>query len=1529
MTNQIRVLFLLMLALIGAASMTSQTQDGVDILLAKARSLEARGRIDLAAENWHKVLLVSPNQTEALAGLARSAKENGQTNEERSYLDKLRSVSPHDPAINAVEKLRVFTPEERSRLDEAGRLAMQHKADDAMKIYRQVLGGEQPPLGKWAQPFYETEAASTGGKEIAISQLRQLCAQNPNQEVYRFWLASLLSYDQKTRRESFDMFQSIKDPGIVEQARDPWRQAILWEKQNPDALASMEAYLQRYHDSEIDPFAAALRVKQQQNLEDADREQGFKALRNKDVDAAERRFEDVLRQSPNDANAIAGLAFVRLDQKRFSEALSLFDRASKLDPKRQDVHDGYDSARFWLAVERGATAQQQNQPDAAVAAYNEALTIRPSDSGALLGLANALLKGKKFPDAEAKFRQVLNQSPNNADAMAGLGFVRLNEGNFDDAARMFAQARKLDPSRKDIDEGYRNANFWAIMSQAAAALKSGRPKEAVAAYRQAVALNANDKDALLGLANASMRADDYPTAAKTYYQLTASYPNDSANWLGLIQAQIGEKAPQAAISTSQQIPSALKQQMENSSDYVSEMAFLYYTADQTPMGDQTLQRALKLANTSDSPDALSWRMQIAGRFMDQGDIGRAVGIYLQATHSHPNDPAGWEGLIGAYTRVNNFSQAIAAVDSMPQHSYEAAMKNTGFLDSVAVLYSTQGQCVQAEDFLNRSIALDKTSGHEPAEGTQLQLADIWVRERNLDNARTLYHDLAARDANSAEAWRGYLAVLHKQHADGTMVAEIAHIPAKVRAQLESDSNFLVLEASAYSTAGRNQDALPLLQQARSLYTKRSEPPPINLDIQTAWTMLAISVDQPGFTEIVLADKRRTDLSAKQRDAVEELWSNRSVRRAEQTFASNQQAGISMLVDAGHEYPADRNINAALASLYLKRNEKEHALDVFRTWGMAGAQAGDFRVAAGIALSSHKNDMADQYLKRGLEQFPKDPQLMHMMARENIARGNYNEGEQELRSALVAVHEQNDAAPLSRPLALPSSYDDQDASSVESGNSRSAAASSSPSKSVPACRPETAKNPPKDAPAEARIQPIRLLLRVPHSRLVSDEDPQAVGNQSPQAASGQNSQAPNNQNPQGASGQSPAPSQSASPAPPTSTQPSSVQPAQQNQEEQMQDEVEAVDNRNTPVMSTGGLGIGRVGDPGLDRLIIFDSPLGSTYAVSNQVRFGVEAHGVYATSGSLDGTSGQMFGTLPAYATYGLGAQLGYSGLAQLSTKTFGMAAGTSPQGFPVHNLIGGIRFRPLNGMFTFQAVRDSVKDSLLSYAGAFDPGTGLHWGGVVSNTGTARFESTPASGDVYKRFGEYASGSYSYLQGANVPNNWDVAGNAGFYWQVVQGLTLGVNANAMHYNRNLNFFSFGQGGYFSPQQYELASIPISWYSRHPRFEYEVRFSGGIQHFEQDASPFYPVLPGAAAVTPGTYAPLSSTDPNYDAQVRLGYRVAPHVYFDIYATANNARNFYTQSLGFSLKFMTRSIPTSTDLHVDSIPDWTGKQPFSVR
>jgi tetratricopeptide (TPR) repeat protein len=1516
MIKFVRVGALILFAFLAVAPViTAQTQSGVEILLSKARSLESRGRMDLAAQNWKQVLLANPNQTAALAGLARYAKQNGNSDEERSYLDRLKKISPKDPEIVAIEKMHVLTPQERDRLDEAGSLAMQHKPDEAMKIYDQVFGNESPS-GKWAEPYYETEAASTGGREKAIAQLRRLVARDKTNEVYRLWLAQVLINDPKTRMEGFQLLESIHDPGTAEQSRALWRQALPWEKENPAALDSVNAYLQRYPDPELQAIQKSLQEKREHAAEEASKEQGFQALRNKNMTAAEAQFQEVLRRSPNDPNAIAGLAFVRLNQKNFEEAVTLFDRARTLSPKRADVREGYETAKFWSLMQQGSTALQQNHPEGAITAYHQALTLHPGDEQATLGIAEAEVRQNRLPDAEAEFQQVLNHSPTNTDAIAGLAFIRLNQKRFDEAVAFFDKARRLVPNRPEIEQGYQNARFWALIQHAAAALDQNQSDVALADYKQALALRPDALDALHGLAGAAERKRDYAQTAQAYTQLTAANPRDVQSWLGLVKAQMAAKNPQQVLATAQRIPPPAKTQLDTRSDFLSELALAYYETNQPDQGDRMLRRATDAAAQSDTTEALNFRLEVASALMEQGKPERAIEVYQQAAKLYPNEVIAWQALVGAYARNHDFAQAKATVHSMPESVYESSTKNGNFLNAVAAIYSADGECNEAEDFLNRSLNLDKAAGRRPPVGTQLQLADIWFREENYAKARQGYHEVLAQDQNSVEAWRGYLTVLHNSQDDRTLLAETQRMPVGVRAQLEKDPTFLTLLAGAQSALGHTEETVQLLQKARSLYESQNQVSPPVMDVQLAWAMLN---DQGNdLIPFLKKVKARVDLTEKQRTTIDEIWSTWSVHASDVAMRNRKpDQAIAILTDAQRELPDDPRLYGALATVYVRERDYQKALGLYESWDMRGAQGDDYRAAAGAASAAHKNDLVNYYLEQGLQHFPSDPGLLEMKGKQEIAHGNYNQGQSYLKMALRAS--KNPPPPgesfTGEPVSLAQPPDTAGRISLPA----------TPGSQAPACRRTTSYAMPSTF--HFKLVSASYDEQGDSSQDNANPNPANQNNQEPANPTGSNGQntgqqpAPNPDN----SGQNTAnqPSTNENTTQPNTTQQNTAS-SQGNTEhqQQLQDEIDVVQNRNTPYSDVGSTASGRVGDAGIDRLIVEDAIAGGSVAGGDRVRLSVFAHGLFLYSGTPDGGSRSLFGTLPAGSTFASQSTAGVTGELQLSTATFGLDFGATPQQFPVSNFTGGLRFRPLGGPITFTATRDSVKDSLLSYAGVRDPGTGIVWGGVVSNTGTLQLDHKT------RRGGQYASVGYSYFTGKNVPDNWSAFGTAGFYFVVVKNLSVGLSVTGMHYDKNLSFFSLGQGGYFSPQQYGIAAIPISWFSRHKRFEYELRANLGAQYIQQDRSSFFPTRFNITLPPQGTYLASNSTGANYYFLGRLGYRIAPHVYFDIFGTANNANNYNIGTVGFSIKILAHRIPTNTDLHVNSIPDWRGNQPFGI-
>jgi len=169
--------------------------------------------------------------------------------------------------------------------------------------------------------------------------------------------------------------------------------------------------------------------------------------------------------------------------------------------------------------------------------------------------------------------------------------------------------------------------------------------------------------------------------------------------------------------------------------------------------------------------------------------------------------------------------------------------------------------------------------------------------------------------------------------------------------------------------------------------------------------------------------------------------------------------------------------------------------------------------------------------------------------------------------------------------------------------------------------------------------------------------------------------------------------------------------------------------------------------------------------------------------------------------------------------------------------------------------------------------------------------------------------AFQYYDGHNVVTNTAWKGGGGIYTRLFkdadQTFTIGVNTTLMGYDKNLSYFTYGQGGYFSPQQYVILNLPIEWTGRNGAFTYDLKGSIGVQHYRQDASNYFPLgssgslqaaaagqaaLIGSGVDSGAQYPGQSKTGVSYSLSAVGEYQLAPQLAFGATASLGNAYQY---------------------------------------
>ncbi len=1100
------------------------------------------------------------------------------------------------------------------------------------------------------------------------------------------------------------------------------------------------------------------------------------------------------------------------------------------------------------------------------------------------------LKEGNTAEAEKQFDDALAKDNASGRAHAGLGYVRMKTGDFAGAVQQFEAARKTSPNDSTLRNSLDSAKFWEAMRLGSQAADTANWADAITHYQTALALRAHDHDALRALGGALLASGSAANAIPYLSAAVRAQPSDESSWCAFVQAKLQAEGAEPAVAAIRSVPQSLQPELNRNISWKAVESSAYSAA-----GDD--ERALSLYRELTASDlgklTADEQIQIASLALHFQQPAEALPYARQAVDTAPGKAGAWEVLLSALVATQRIQEAEGVYARMPLPAQQAAMSHASFLATLASLKQSGGDLEGAASLLEKSLdAAGGVRSETERASIKLQLAQLLAKLNRGEEAKTMIAAAIESNPNNVDAWRADLLVLQSLGRQDEIVDAAFRMPPSVALRLGSQGDMVSTLARAQTAAGNPQIGVKLLDTYIARSASSDKTSALSERLQLAWLLLDNPSESGRLYSLLDTLGARHDLSGDQRAQLTNIWAAWISRSADAAHAAGDQTRARALLEQGIAmFPRNPDLERSLAGNLLAAGDGKRAFDVYSNWGLAGAQPDDYAGAVAAAEAVHNLQYADTWIDNGLAHWPHNVKLLTLAGERAQQRGDLKEAEAYWKEALDQKRAQ-----VNNPSSANQIGANQVAMAQPAGPSslRSLLVGSAtlPSDSQAALNSPAQPRFPSDLVRDGNAPPLQLSSYQPEPPSPASSTGPGLG--STPAAAARTSLLSNSL---------------------LGTPPS----------DPLEEKLAGLESRNTPYLGSSMSVWGRDGEAGFSRLLIQQATFEASTTLANSMRATFLLQPTFLSGGTASGTGDSFFGRQTSAASFGVQTAGGVGAETQLSSDSLGFRIGMSPVGFLTHNWVGGFRLQPKHGPIAFILQRDSVKDTMLSYSGGRDPQSGQTWGGVMANTASLQAHWGT------DRSGFYANGAYQTLDGLNVAHNTAFNGNTGTWWKVATlstgSVTVGLNFSGMHYDQNLRYFTYGQGGYFSPQQYFLFNVPVRWtgyYGR--RLQYVISGSLGSQHFAENASDYYPTDAALQAKTNYVYQAYANTGANFSFDARLNWQMTPHYLLGAFVTANNARDYTAASAGLFVKYTFQERPLSFENTAPSIPDWRGQQPF---
>lgn len=477
-----------------------------------------------------------------------------------------------------------------------------------------------------------------------------------------------------------------------------------------------------------------------------------------DLNCAAAAFKEALRLEPRSAEAHFDLGLVRQSQHQAAAAITEFRLALDYDPSLLQAHC--------------AIGSSMSAPAEAEAEFRKALAKDPQLVCALDGMAQALVKERRYDAAIDLWRQALRNQPDAPDMQLALatatykaaegrkanGLPAVLGADVPDAIRLLSDLIKSHPEMTAAH--FTLGNIYA---------NERRYREAADEYHEVIRLNPGDAAALAAQVRALIDTSAYAEALSPARDYVHQRPNDpSAHvMLGTVYQQLGDyakAAPELEIG-------AAKTPDDFEARYQLGLALARMGKPQLALAH--LQKAVALKSADRAA-----RYQLVAVLRALGKTQESTQIVEQLRKEQDQESLDSQ-LAAEGTKANDLLQSGKAADAAQiyRHMLEEKPDSAWTAYNLALALEGMRDMKGAEDALRNAINIDPKQAKIQAELGRLELAkgDLQSAQKWLESATGLGPELV-------EA-RGNLAMLYAKRGDLVSAEKLLH------QALEDDPNY--------------------------------------------------------------------------------------------------------------------------------------------------------------------------------------------------------------------------------------------------------------------------------------------------------------------------------------------------------------------------------------------------------------------------------------------------------------------------------------------------------------------------------------------------------------------------------------------------------------------------------------------------------------------------------------------------------------------------------------------------------------------